>query len=749
MSLQLAAQHLASKGRGRDTRLIHVSPRELQGLQALAKAKGGSLTINPDTGLPEAGFLEDILPIAATAALMFVPGGPALAGTVGGAMTGGLATGALATGIGTGLLAGGASLLGNALSGNKLDFGKAATTGALSGIAGGMGYTAPTTDPNTTVAAIEAAKATPSPFVKSSTELMTLPGETGNTLTPEIGKSFFGSLSPKETLGYGLAGTAALSLLGENNQQSNTNQDPSPAYIRPYTFSQTRNPQYGEPGQSYFNQSYTAQPAYRAAGGGLMDAAMYPQSGMDKTQYATPTQMPTSAEVIRADYDAVTNPYTGDQTVRFAEGGDTKDAVKAYNDILAKRSTEEYVNGPLLAAFRSAPPPPAQAQAVATPDMGGGIKGLYQYYLGRQPSEAEMPQFADQIRSTGMATPEEAAYFRQFIGGEQAATGFKPTGADPFSQQQSGQGLPGSGLMGSGLMGSGMMNPGMMDGSNQQRGMPTFAYNPRTRQYSSTGFMPPPIDMMAPMGPAADPPPGYAAGGMMPDDLVRSYDEGGKTKSKKMDLSEKQKDKILFDFIVNSLEKRPGDDPFSSIPQGVSSRAGLSAGLGEDSRIRAGLSGAAMALPGQTGVRGMPGAVDVGYSTKAGPGNLDLSAFRSINQMPGKGYAQGVNARYSVPFAEGGQTEYNLGGYSDGGRMLKGPGDGMSDSIPGVIGGRQPARLADGEFVVPADVVSHLGNGSTDAGAKKLYAMMDKVRQARVGTKKQGKQIKAEKYIPK
>jgi hypothetical protein len=115
--------------------------------------------------------------------------------------------------------------------------------------------------------------------------------------------------------------------------------------------------------------------------------------------------------------------------------------------------------------------------------------------------------------------------------------------------------------------------------------------------------------------------------------------------------------------------------------------------------------------------------------------------------MPGKGYAQGVNARYSVPFAEGGMA--NLGGYSDGGRMLKGPGDGMSDSIPGVIGGRQPARLADGEFVVPADVVSHLGNGSTDAGAKKLYAMMDKVRHARVGTKKQGKQIKAEKYIPK
>lgn len=90
----------------------------------------------------------------------------------------------------------------------------------------------------------------------------------------------------------------------------------------------------------------------------------------------------------------------------------------------------------------------------------------------------------------------------------------------------------------------------------------------------------------------------------------------------------------------------------------------------------------------------------------------------------------------------------HLGGYSDGGRMLKGPGDGMSDNIPASIGGKQPARLADGEFVVPADVVSHLGNGSTDAGAKRLYSMMDNVRKARTGSKKQGKQIKAEKYLP-
>jgi hypothetical protein len=99
-----------------------------------------------------------------------------------------------------------------------------------------------------------------------------------------------------------------------------------------------------------------------------------------------------------------------------------------------------------------------------------------------------------------------------------------------------------------------------------------------------------------------------------------------------------------------------------------------------------------------------------------------------------------------MQFAGGGIAD--LGGYSDGGRMLKGPGDGMSDNIPATIAGRQPARLANEEFVIPADVVSHLGNGSSEAGAKQLYKMMDRVRQARTGKKAQGKQIKAAKLMP-
>jgi hypothetical protein len=71
----------------------------------------------------------------------------------------------------------------------------------------------------------------------------------------------------------------------------------------------------------------------------------------------------------------------------------------------------------------------------------------------------------------------------------------------------------------------------------------------------------------------------------------------------------------------------------------------------------------------------------------------------------------------------------------------------MADKIPANIDGKQEARLSHGEFVVPADVVSHLGNGNSDAGADRLYAMMDRVRKARTGTKKQGKQINPNKYL--
>ena len=105
------------------------------------------------------------------------------------------------------------------------------------------------------------------------------------------------------------------------------------------------------------------------------------------------------------------------------------------------------------------------------------------------------------------------------------------------------------------------------------------------------------------------------------------------------------------------------------------------------------------------------------------------------------GINYGGDATYTR-MAEGGLTALAKG------RYLQGDTDGMADQIPAQIGEDQPAALSHGEFVIPADVVSHLGNGNSDAGAKKLYQMMDKVRQARTGNKKQGKQINPNKFMP-
>ena len=150
------------------------------------------------------------------------------------------------------------------------------------------------------------------------------------------------------------------------------------------------------------------------------------------------------------------------------------------------------------------------------------------------------------------------------------------------------------------------------------------------------------------------------------------------------------------------------------------------------------------------------------------PPGIDMSKIQQY--LSGRGGMGGMGGTYPTYTYDpatgqytqtGGGMEGRLGGfhmaqggltpnYAAGGKLLHGHGDGMSDDIPAVITGQKPQRaaLADGEFVVPADVVSHLGNGSTNAGAKRLYAMMDKVRQARTGNPKQGRQINPNRFMP-
>jgi len=138
-------------------------------------------------------------------------------------------------------------------------------------------------------------------------------------------------------------------------------------------------------------------------------------------------------------------------------------------------------------------------------------------------------------------------------------------------------------------------------------------------------------------------------------------------------------------------------------------------------------------------------------------GQFDQRMARGGLPAPHAFYRQGKFS-YKGPqvYADGGGIadlagHYNLGGYSDGGRLLKGPGDGVSDDIPATIGHGQPARLADGEFVIPARIVSEIGNGSTDAGARELYKMMDRIQAGRkktVGKDQVAKNSKAVRHLP-
>jgi hypothetical protein len=141
------------------------------------------------------------------------------------------------------------------------------------------------------------------------------------------------------------------------------------------------------------------------------------------------------------------------------------------------------------------------------------------------------------------------------------------------------------------------------------------------------------------------------------------------------------------------------------------------------------------------------------YLTARRPGSGGVTYFSPMQYLtPAQAAAQAEAAKQvatppapAIPAAPAETTAYamggmahggisSLGGYSDGGRLLRGPGDGVSDSVPATIGGHQPARLANNEFVIPARIVSEIGNGSTDAGAQKLYAMMDRIQKRRAKT---------------
>jgi hypothetical protein len=220
--------------------------------------------------------------------------------------------------------------------------------------------------------------------------------------------------------------------------------------------------------------------------------------------------------------------------------------------------------------------------------------------------------------------------------------------------------------------------------------------------------------------------------------------------------------RVLFDPVTKKYKNNPDYIPVSYTDKGkkvygLSGRdinsyiSGLGAGNSVPGQI-AGQVKAAMAVPKWMKEN------NVTYAQIAEA--LGISLTEAEKRYPAGAGGGDSSDNLNVNFATGGLAamagggmaqQFDLGGYSDGGRLLRGTGDGVSDSIPATIGNKRPARLADGEFVVPARIVSELGNGSTEAGARKLYAMMDRVQAARrgsIGKGKVAKNSRADKYLP-
>lgn len=252
--------------------------------------------------------------------------------------------------------------------------------------------------------------------------------------------------------------------------------------------------------------------------------------------------------------------------------------------------------------------------------------------------------------------------------------------------------------------------------------------------------------------PPPPPPPGVV-------DLVKAGDYTGALSQAGSNISNAASG--AFNSVANAVT-----NPSSLISDNALANRDWSKVMEGGSKVLSGDKAALNAMPGLTrtalpiygGYTGMA-ALDEMQKYKdeaeraAGEQEADRQRFRSR--------AFDIMSRNPWQFQAGGSVDDEPGidglaaggspmGYAAGGtpRFLSGGGDGMSDSIPASINGKQPARLADGEFVIPADVVSHIGNGSSKAGAKQLYSMMDRVRKARTGTKKQGKEINPMKYLP-
>jgi len=618
--------------------------------------------------------------------------------------------------------------------------------------------------------------------------------------------------SGKKILGYGLAGTAAMQLLGNRNPKG-ANAPASatdPGSIRPYEFHPNQNAgtgQYPSPyatasydaagnpvldtrERNYFDQQYTAMTPYSArvgtanpnkpigaATGGLMAVGgpvermtqnvmggqgnMFPQSQQEHTYFSTPTQMPASAEVIRSDYDAKTNPYTG---VMMANGGIAKFADKGMVDEEAELRKIVMNNLKKLN--------PDQLQDVfATEDMREKqflMKNMPNYAAAMRPSVSGMiegAQYGDRMQQAyGDIAKNQALKMGQDFTPQTDYARFQPRiqDIDNYGGIASiGKQIAPDTRMN--LMADLQRTPYDKNALESVRRVGAGIDRKIGKDANLSAYY-----EQDPMG-------RNKAGGVR---YTQQFADGGlpslgyKGYGATNEQPTVNRSNPIGDYLLNQIISQP-EKQSSGVVVGGAANTESSSGAAsnpEDNPILRAMYQKQLENPQYEFTQ--PELVSgwqaynpnsFAYNQQASkysaatPNDMQLNTFKQqmadYMAQDAQRRAQEQQPVYAVDGGggkAGGLMPYDLGGYSDGGRLLKGPGDGVSDDIPATIAGKQPARLADGEFVIPARIVSEIGNGSTDAGAKRLYAMMDRIQEGRkktIGKKNIAKDTKAKRHL--
>lgn len=778
MSLYALADQMAAKGRNGDSVLVHMTPGEVQGLQALAMANGGSLTINPETGLPEANFLKKMLPAIAGAALnFFAPG-------VGTAI--GSALGASAA-VGTGVAVGGLT----ALATGSLSRGLAAGLGAY----GGAGLTSALADTGASALGTEAFGAAAKEGVAPEVVQKAVEDRIASaSMADKLGAGFkaataspsaaFDFLKPNLQTAYAAAVPA---MMADKGVPTKTQMPGDTGYIRQFSFDPYT--QRYTPVGVYPASEYGKEPPPGMADGGIValadggSAAYEWWKGQGKTPdeyYGYLTQkIGEMPNMSRQQIDTAMQQY----------GISNEDVAEAMRRSGMSQATQwSALSGPqglagmnenIRAAAERALEDPSYTRETAEKQMRMyGINeadvqratgmGLADIFANRPVNIPETTTTNLPVAPTGPGgtyTKEDVT--KGWFGGTgEPVVGvkeFDPTGRIqrpiprdiPQHEEWYNRLTGGSQQAYDYLMGRGAYPTKPVTASGALfrpygevvLGQPAtsfntpFIFDPQTRTYKPNPNYKKPEGIKPTVGGAGSTTGAGTAGTVDPRSM---FDEAAYLKANPDVADEIKSGKANFgDAYGHFLRYGLAEGRQGGVPDINAFKKALEEWERSQQAGSAGSSGdnpaGSMGLSGETGVSA------AGEANAGGPG----SAGGADNARGGLIKRMALGGLGSL--AVGGTTGYDLGTYSDGGRLLKGPGDGVSDSIPATIGGSRPARLADGEFVVPARIVSEIGNGSTDAGARKLYAMMDRVQRARgktVGKGKVAKDTNADKYLP-